>query len=140
MAQRDERLKASDVFSPFLGKTSVFEEAFPEIKSLKVESREISHRALRKNKRVFDQTSFGEYIDCSAPLCVKGGCAIGSLVREMVANKQSTLETTERCVGYEGSPKGKRRYGPCVNMFDIKVTVKYKDDSLNEAVVSEDED
>jgi hypothetical protein len=127
MAKRDERIKASDTFSPFLGKTSVFEDAFPDIESLAVESREISHQATRKHTRHFDQTNFGEYIDCSAPLCVRGGVSVGSIVREMAATKQTTLETTERCVGYEGSPKGRRRYGPCSNIFQIKVSVKYKE-------------
>lgn len=67
MAKRDERIKASDVFSPFLGKTSVFEEAFTEIESLAVESRELSHRATRKHTRHFDQNEFwGIYrLQCS---------------------------------------------------------------------------
>ncbi len=45
----------------------------------------------------------------------------------MIRNKQAELETYKMCQGYEGSPKGRRRYRSYVNSFDIKVTIKYKE-------------
>lgn len=44
----------------------------------------------------------------------------------MVSKKQTDLETVAICQGYEGSPKGKRRYRSCINSFKVKVHITYK--------------
>ena len=106
----DKRQKASDVFREtnfFLAKKSRFQ-AFPQIATLSgtVEedgdgvSERFGVRSLGKDT--------GEYFDCSNPLCY---------------NK----EDTRLCEGYEGSPKGRRRYQDCMNSFRIKVDIKYRD-------------
>jgi len=137
MSKRDRRQKASDVFREsefvFVQKVS-FEEAFPEIKDLTVEVEESGHGVSEWNrKRTYRKQYFpGEYIDCSNPLCYNGGFSIGSILREMVRNRQTELETSKLCQGNEGSPKGRRIYRKCMNFFKIKVSIKYREASEKE--------
>ena len=75
--------------------------------------------------RAYDENTLGEYIDCSNRLCYGGGFSIGQVLREMVDGKQTHRETTRGCRGYEGSPKGRRRYRSCVNHWKITVDIEY---------------
>jgi hypothetical protein len=49
----------------------------------------------------------------------------------MVRNKKNDYEISRTCQGYEGSPKGKKRYRLCVNFFKIKVHINYKKHNRN---------
>ena len=126
---RDKRMKASDVFrrsSPVYGEKVSFEEALPEIESLTVEVEEIGRGVGSiSTKRVYTKP-VGEYIDCSNSLCYNDGFSIGKILRKMVRVGETDLETTELCQGYEGSPKGKRKYGACMNSFGVKVHIDYR--------------
>lgn len=127
---RDKRMKASDVFQEseylFVQKTS-FDEAFPQISEVSVEVTQTGRGVSQLlNKLTYTKQSLGEFINCSNPLCYNGGFSIGSILREMVNNKQSDLSTTRSCQGYEGSPKGRHRWGPCMNNFSVKVHIDYK--------------
>ena len=128
---KNNRMKASDVFQEtdfFFGKKVPFAEAFPEFKNVSVEVEEIgkgSHYG--PIKRWYTEKNLGEYIDCSNTICYNGGFKIGEILREMVKNKQNDLEITRHCQGYEGSPKGRKNYGPCFNYFNIKVHIEYKE-------------
>jgi len=132
MSQRNERKKASDIFNEselvFVKKVP-FDEAFPEIEDLKIEVEEWGDGVDELNgKSIYQKQNFpGEYIDCSNPFCYNGGFSIGKIIHKMYRNKQTELETTELCQGYEGSPKGRRKYRRCLNSFKIKVSIKYKD-------------
>jgi hypothetical protein len=134
MSKRNERQKASDVFreSNYLFSKKVgFDEAFPQIQDLTVEVEE-SGRGVGdwKRKSTYGKQNFpGEYINCRNSLCYNGGFSIGLILREMVRNKQTDLETSESCKGNEGSSKGRRIYGKCMNFFKIKVSIKYKEES-----------
>jgi hypothetical protein len=131
MSKRDERQKASDVFRErnfvFAKKVS-FDEAFSEIEDLTVEVEESGHGISGWNRKSTYRKQYfpGEYIDCSNPLCYNGGFSIGSILRKMVRNKQTELETSKLCQGNEGSPRGRRIYRKCMNFFKIKVSIKYK--------------
>jgi hypothetical protein len=134
MSQRDERKKASDIFNEsnlVFGRKVTFDEAFPQIEDLKVEVIESGHGIIGQSRKSFYRKQYfpGEYINCSNPLCYNGGFSIGSILREMVSNKQTELETTESCQGYEGSPKGRRKYKGCLNFFKIKISIKYKENT-----------
>ncbi len=67
----------------------------------------------------------GENINCSNALCFNGGFSIASIVKTMISKKETFKEGKEHCKGYEGSPKGKRKYRDCTHQFEYKVTIKY---------------
>jgi len=133
MDKRGRRQKASDVFREsefvFVSKTDSFDKAFPEIEDVKVEVTESGEGLTQFNReRIYSKRTLrGEYIDCHNPMCYNGGFDIGEIIRDMIRNKQAELVTYKTCQGYEGSPKGRRRYRSCVNSFNIKVTIKYKE-------------
>lgn len=127
-----KRQKASDVFREtnfIFSEKGSFDEAFPEIEDLTVEVEKSGEGVKEWNhKSVYRMQNFpGEYINCNNPLCYNGGFAIGSILREMVRNKQLELETSKFCIGNEGSPKGRIIYRKCLNSFNVKVTIKYKE-------------
>lgn len=130
MSKGNIRPKASDIFSEsnyVFAKKVGFDEAFPEIEDVTVEVEETGDGVYGKGSLAYRKPHVGEFIDCSNPLCYNGGISIGSFLREMIRNRQTELETSKMCQGYEGSPKGRRVYRRCFNFFKIKVSVKYKE-------------
>jgi hypothetical protein len=127
---RNEPMKASDVFRKtnhvFVGKAR-FDKVFPQIEDIKVTVQELGKGVIGDGVLVYKKNQFGEYIDCSNPRCYNGGFSIGSIVREMVKDKKVEFNTSRNCKSYEGSPKGRKRYGPCDNTFTINVKIKYKE-------------
>ena len=127
----NNREKASDVFNStnymFASKVS-FSEAFPQIKNIRVEVEEDGEGIYElSRKRIYSKENMGEFINCSNPQCYNGGFRIGDIIRNIVENKSGEHETDRYCQGYEGSPKGKKRYGSCFNKFNIKVQITYND-------------
>jgi len=124
-----DRKKAQDVFNEtnfvFATKTT-FEKAFPQIKDISVEITESGvgvyhgHGTSHYNKH-----NLGEYINCSNSLCYNGGFSIGTIIREMVYKKEQEREGTAICQGNEGSPKGRRIYRKCLNLFTYKIYIDY---------------
>ena len=114
------------------GRKVPFKEAFPEIKEARVEVQTMTNIGSRfivpdrPNISVYEAPDIGEYIDCENPDCYNGGFSIGSILHDMVQNKQTEYEGTATCKGYEGSPKGRKRYGSCVNWWKIKVKLQYQ--------------
>lgn len=130
---KDKRMKASDVFDQsqhLFGKTSSFAKAFPQIEDIKVEIKETGEGVPRWREESFDIYTLnnlpGEYVDCSNPLCYNGGFRLGQILRLMSSNNQTDYQETQLCQGYEGSPKGRKKYDECSNMFEVKIAVKYK--------------
>lgn len=119
MRKQDRRQKASDIFREtefVFGRKASFAEVFPEIEDLRVEVEEFGEGTTKWNReRIYRKQGFpGEYIDCHNPLCYNGGFSIGDILREMVRNRQTELETSKLCKGHEGSPKGRRVYRKCI--------------------------
>jgi len=136
MSTRDKRMKASEIFSKtqyLFSKKASFEKAFPQIETVEVEVSESGqgvrpiHAGRSMRKQIYTQTSLSEFIDCSNPLCYNGGFSIGRVIRKMVSKGMTEYEDSEVCKGYEGSPKGRRKYDDCMNYFEFKVKIKYKD-------------
>jgi hypothetical protein len=121
---RSDRQKASDVFNnasyAFSSKAS-FEEVFPEVESHTVRVTESTYGG---EKPAY--WSGGEFADCSNPLCFNGGVAVGRLIKSMVSDRQTDATFTRLCQGYEGSPKGKRRYRSCIHSFEVVVHLDYR--------------
>lgn len=134
MSKRDERQKASDVFrdANFMFAQKVpFAKAFPDIHAVRIEV-ETGHAPSGNPKRVFSgQHLPGEYVDCDNPLCYNGGFSIGEVLRDMVQKRERDREGRAICRGYEGSPKGRRKYRDCVNFFRYKVRIDYREPSAN---------
>ena len=126
---RDRRQKATDVFrdTEFLfGRNVGFAEAFPTIRDITVKVEQSGEGVDRWNvTRHLSKHSVGEYFDCANPLCYNGGVRIGSIVREMKFSNETHHEVSFSCQGYEGSPNGRRNYGPCFNRFKITVDIEY---------------
>jgi hypothetical protein len=127
-------MKATDVFNErhtLLGKTSKFEEAFPGVAEIKVIVDEDGEGVWRygrnTGKRSYTSRSVGEYVDCSNPRCYNGGFNIGQQIRFMMDEKKTRTSLTFHCQGYEGSPKGRKKSGPCFNFFKVDIEVSYKD-------------
>lgn len=138
MGHRDQRMKASDVFresNPAFSKKVSFEEAFPEIADIVIKISENGKDVYNLEQGVSEYTygihNFpGEFVDCSNFLCYNGGISIGSLIHEMYRDRVTEIETSKLCRGYEGSPKGRRKYGRCLNFFKVKISITYRDHSL----------
>lgn len=136
MSSRD-REKASDVFrnADFVFSKKVsFAEAFPTIEDIKVVVKRGGHYGVSEwNKEEHYGTNVGEYVDCTNPMCYNGGFSVGHFLRTMVQSKQTHFERDYiGCQGYEGSPKGKRRYRSCTNHFGVTIDIKYKTEGAGE--------
>lgn len=134
-----KRQKASDVFAAtefvFSQKTSSFSKAFPEIEDLVVEIVETGNGVLGHglNRSIYGRSNFpGEFVNCSNPSCYNGGIRIGQLVRNMGYDRTEKWEDSfVLCQGYEGSPKGRRRYRSCLNRFSVKIEITYHDSGIS---------
>lgn len=131
MSSRDRRPKASEIFQrsnlAFARKVG-FQEAFPDIEhvSVEVQIHSLGGSPSEADKTTYTEATLGEYVDCTNPLCYRGGVSIGGLIREMVRSKATALETTKKCQGYEGSAGGRRKYRECFTIFQIKISIRYK--------------
>jgi hypothetical protein len=130
------RPKASELFQSRpnvfnkLGRS--FENAFPSIDDVTVELTETGAGRWNGVSRKLGKAALGEFIDCHNPLCYNGGFSVRQILREMISENKTELETTRLCQGYEGSPGGQRIYRPCVNHFNIQVRLKYKNEAEND--------
>ena len=127
----NKRQKASDVFREtdfFLAKKSGFDQAFPQVATLSGTVEEDGDGVSERLRVQHLGKDTGEYFDCSNPLCYNGGFSLGDILRSMIASRDTHKEDTRFCQGYEGSPKGRRRYRDCMNSFRIKVDIEYRDD------------
>ncbi len=124
------RKKALDVFhetNTLFPKVS-FEKAFPSIDHLTIEVEESGKDVSQQNnKSIYTmENPPEEYINCNNSRCFGGGFAIADILRDMVRNGQTTLETMKPCRGYEGTPEGKKRHRKCRNKFSVRVCITCK--------------
>jgi hypothetical protein len=111
----NKRKKASDIFNEtnFVFSQKVpFNQAFPEIEDIKIAVKEKGY-GVTPGLGTHIYLSGREYSDCSNPACYNGGISLGSIIRTMVQDKETHIEKSCFCQGYEGSPKGRRRYQCC---------------------------
>jgi hypothetical protein len=127
MARHQKATDVSRARQPIFGRKVSFAEAFPSIASVRVEVTE-SEVAGQPRRRVLDERSLSEYVDCSNPVCYNGSFDIGDVIRRMVSEKETSRATRAMCQGYEGSPKGRKRFRSCLHSFEARVTVAYRPD------------
>lgn len=133
----NERKKAQDVFNDtnfvFAEKTT-FEKAFPTIREISIEVTESDNGMFRRSRTShLNKHNIGEYANCSNPMCYNGGFNIGGAIREMVSKNEVEREGSDMCQGYEGSPKGRKRYRRCWNEFAYKIHIEYVDE-VNDSI------
>ena len=125
-----EREKAQSIWARSehaFSKKTTFEKAFPSIESFRAEITETGDDVLSGDEpSIYSVDSVSEYIDCSNVLCYGGGFRLGQVLREMIPSDAAEDAGSARCIGHKGSPKGRRDYGPCINHFNYKITIKYK--------------
>ncbi len=130
MRKRDKTLKASDVFNEttdrFGTRTNNFDEAYPSVDDVKIVVQQSLDGIRWSDPDTYGKFMVGEFFDCTVRNCYNGGFHIGQLLREMIRNREPECDVEKPCRGYEGSPKGKKRYGSCLNRYKINVKIKYK--------------
>lgn len=132
----EKRMGAQDLLNqsePFLGKKCHFEEAFPEVDTIKIDYTESQIGGFSKasdgdmGRRVInDKHSICEYLPCHNLYCCNGGFHIGPIIYDMVRNRKETSAGEYVCQGDEGSPKGRKIYRRCLHKFDYTITINYK--------------
>jgi len=130
MTKKGKRLKAQDVFkcdTLFGEKVSEFSKAFPDIASLRGMVEEFDFGSLERTM-YYSESNIGEYINCGNPRCYNGGFQLGQQLRFMSYDKETKKKFNIHCQGYEGSPKGRKKYGPCDRHFKVEIEIVYKEE------------
>jgi len=106
----------------FAGKPVSFEEAFPEIKEIKIEGTEGD--VAQRNRVLLTKNNLS--ISCSNSSCKNKGydLKLGDFISEMYRNKETSKEGIISCGGYKSIGRGQTRR--CCNHMNIKVDIKYK--------------
>jgi len=116
----------------FLGRPAPFKEAFPEIKSLRVEieqdkwlfhSKPTDHRT-----SVFTEHNIPPTVSCRNLRCQQGGIELQQTIYFMVQNRETQKSLDGICNGHEGTPKGRRIGNPCDNGYAVNIEITYKND------------
>lgn len=114
---------------PLLGPGIPFAEAFPEIAYVRVDVRmwELGKDPALERRWGYGAANLpGESIACVNEGCTRGGVAIGAALRGMIRDRKTLEETTTPCAGAFRSPDGKKFYGTCHKIFDVKIAIEYK--------------
>lgn len=135
---REERQNASDLLRGsdlYFGHEVAFTEVFPQIANLRIQVDQVEAiwgQPRSPGPHVFSMDRQpGEVVDCQDPRCYGGGLQLGELLRDVVRQKRTELETSKRCCGYEGSPKGQRRYRNCLTLFKVRIQLTYREESTS---------
>jgi hypothetical protein len=131
MNKRDHRPKLTELFanttSPFRGSRAPFSEVFPDFAQLEVVVAEQHFLWGRRLERKYTlENPPGEDFDCSNQFCYGGGFSICDILRRVHRERLTQFETYVSCSGYEGSPKGRRKYKDCVQYTKVTVKAKYR--------------
>lgn len=112
------------------GKFALLEEVYPQVAALRYE---VSPRGLGGNKpdsdagvSVFTEQTLPPVIDCPNPICFGGGFHTQPILDRAVRSRLAEVTGREPCQGYEGSPKGRRRYRTCLNSWQVNLRITYK--------------
>lgn len=125
------RKKASDIFREtdyaFVKKVL----SLRRFRSLRISESRCGNQATKsgaaRRGRVYTKANPpGEFVDCSNSVCHGGGVSIGEILRSMIDQGKTEEHVSRGCRGYEGSPKGRRKYRSCMHSFDVKVALKYR--------------
>src|SRR5687767_6765746 len=117
-----KREKLSDVHNRseyVLAPKTTFEKAYPTIAKLLVKVSEGAGGFGESRTITLTEQDFSHAVNCSNPVCYGGGVEVGWFIHDMVRAGKTEDSTSKSCQGYEGSPKGKKRYRSCMNFFRV---------------------
>jgi hypothetical protein len=129
--RKGARQKAWDVFdnTQFAFATKgKFSEAFPTIAEAGIVVEETDFgEPLRTHHYSTKVGGIGEFVNCSNSMCYNGGVNVAEVLRHMVREGLTEYETQRHpCQGYEGSPKGRKKYRTCGHGFKVTAKITYK--------------
>ena len=131
-----QKEKASDLYNkqtPVMAKkVDTFAEAYPTVTSLQLEVVEDEGGLGRTYPpHSLTERQFSAVVDCHNQFCYGGGVDIGRFLHRKVDEKQTVIDETLYCQGYEGTKTKRNR--SCTHRFSVKGKVVYK--SGNEPVL-----
>lgn len=111
---------------PFLGTVTSFREAYPEVRSARLEVThhgDVDHESRRK--RVYSRVS--SKIPCPNPLCRGGGYDLNTILMTLTHGKTTSYQSRWWCNGREGSLRTRARRYPCMNSVDVTIEIAYRE-------------
>lgn len=110
----------------FSGETTDRREAFPDIISLELHVTQdrfgrYTSRPSQRERR-YTLKTFPPHLSCANPRCQQGGLDLQKIVESWPSGSHKF-----RCNGHEGTPKGRRKGGPCGNSFEVTLSVERRD-------------
>ena len=113
---------------PFLGTVSSFREAYPDVKSIRLEGQELGDLASGMDRRNvhYTESDIPGSIACGNPRCQQGGYDLNALVMTLTGSRDTSYEIDWSCDGHEGTPKGRRIGDPCMNSIRATITITYR--------------
>lgn len=112
---------------PFVGTMSSFREAYPDVKSLRLEGRERGDLASGMGQRDvhYTESNIPGNIPRGNPRCQQGGYDLNPVVMTLTGSRDTSYEIDWSCNGHEGTPKGRRIGDPCMNSIRATLTITY---------------
>lgn len=122
------RKKAQDIFMEtkfVFGTKTKFEKAFPEIENITIEVIETGLYINDSRISHYNKTNTSEYVNCTNPMCYKGGFNLCNIIRDMIFKKDTERVGSAECQGNEGHHKSRDIRSKCLNSFSYKIQIEY---------------
>ena len=105
---------------PFLGTREQFADAYPQIKTIRIE-----YEQTKGESGILDETNITNTFPCDASSCEDGGFRIGDLLMHTTSTGNGEIDQTLNCTGHERGSKGKNMK-PCLNRLKVNVRITYQ--------------
>ncbi|MGD0285103.1 MAG: hypothetical protein ABSC31_01790 [Acidimicrobiales bacterium] len=126
------RPKANEVYwenPPALARyRSTWAEEYPDLASGLVTVEETRYGPVVGSHRVEIPKDNRKFVDCSNEFCYGGGYDVQKLIGGLYRERKTEGDDLKKCLGSEGSPKGRRRTGPCMHIFHATAQLTYRED------------
>jgi len=102
-----------------------FEEAFPTLEEAVVDYTEFEYGE-KRGEGTFHVRNEGGLMACCNPTCHRGGYEFDRVIHDMVREHATDRKIELRCLGDEGSPKGRKKGRRCACSVEGTIKVKYR--------------
>jgi len=98
-----------------------------DVAELNIKVKEVDDFMWRKSAREisFSKENWPEHFNCSNPRCHEGGVSISAVIRDALKENREHTIVKKKCQGYNGSPKGRKKYTSCIHDFEVTVDIHY---------------